>query len=204
MSFSILRAFNKIISFIIPPPAWRLPVILLCGVLIGVGVFIAQISNATSYLSSDPQACINCHVMHPQYATWQRSSHSEVTTCIDCHVPHDNIFNKYRFKASDGMRHATIFTMRTEPQVIRIKEEGAAAVQANCVRCHTSVLQDISIHDITYEDVMEGRGKLCWDCHREVPHGTVRSLSATPHAIVPDSPEVLADWLQTLTEDNHD
>ena len=75
--------------------------------------------------------------MAPQYATWMHSSHRERATCNDCHVPHDNVFNTYYFKAKDGLRHATVFTMRGEPQVIKIKEEGHHVVHQNCIRCHT-------------------------------------------------------------------
>ena len=33
---------------------------------------------------------------------------------VDGHVPHDSFIRKYYFKASDGLRHATIFTLRKE------------------------------------------------------------------------------------------
>jgi cytochrome c nitrite reductase small subunit len=59
--------------------------------------------------------------MAPQFTTWSHSSHREKTSCNDCHVPHGNVFSKYLFKAKDGIRHATIFTLRKEPQVIFIR-----------------------------------------------------------------------------------
>ena len=114
---------------LIPPPQWRVPVIVAVAVIIGLGFVILHISNASSYLSNDPRACINCHVMTAQYASWERSSHARVATCNDCHVPHDNPISTYAFKASDGMRHAFMFTFRLEPQVIRIKEAGINVVQ---------------------------------------------------------------------------
>jgi len=122
------------IQFIIPPPEWRTAVVIIAGVIAGLGLYISRISNAVSYLSDKPETCINCHVMNPQYATWNHSSHREVAHCNDCHVPHDNFFNKYLFKAKDGLRHATVFTMRAEPQVIFIKDEGRDVVQQNCIR----------------------------------------------------------------------
>ncbi|MBR9978269.1 MAG: NapC/NirT family cytochrome c, partial [Bacteroidetes bacterium] len=82
---------KRLIRFLIPPPEWRLPVILLLGILGGLGIFVLYISNAVSYLSDDPRACVNCHVMTPQYATWERGSLGRVTSCNDCHVPQDNI-----------------------------------------------------------------------------------------------------------------
>jgi cytochrome c nitrite reductase small subunit len=186
---------RKIFSVFYPPPQWRVPVIIALGILTGLGAYIFNISNAASYLSNDPKACVNCHVMYPQFATWERGSHGRVATCNDCHVPHDNIFSTYFFKASDGLRHATMFTFRLEPQVIQIKEAGIEAVQNNCIRCHTSVIHPVSLRGIDARGIHED-GRLCWDCHREVPHGRVNSLSSTPYARVPQLEPVTPKWLK--------
>lgn len=178
-----------------PPPKWRGTVIVLLGALLGLAVFIFYISNAVSYLYDDPKTCINCHVMFPQYATWERSSHAHVATCMDCHVPHDNVINKYFFKIKDGIRHATIFTMGTEPQVIRIHDPGKAVVQNNCIRCHENVVYDTCLKKCTQEQIMKGEGHYCWDCHREVPHGRVNSLSSTPFADMGTTSQTLPQWL---------
>ena len=190
------------IKKVLPPPKWKIPVLIASGVLTGLLIFIFYISNAFSYLSDEPETCINCHVMYTQYATWQHSSHARVTTCNDCHVPHNNIFSKYFFKAKDGLRHSTMFTLRLEPQVIHIKEAGIRVVQENCERCHESL---ISYHE-TFEYVWAGgkgeddnKERLCWDCHRETPHGRVNSLSATPNAQVPQPEEVIPEWLRKFT-----
>ena len=66
--------------------------------------------------------------MRSEFATWQHSSHREVAVCNDCHVPHNNVFNKYYFKAKDGLRHAAMFTLRMEPQVIKMHEAGQEVV----------------------------------------------------------------------------
>ncbi|HSP87923.1 MAG TPA: cytochrome c nitrite reductase small subunit, partial [Ignavibacteriaceae bacterium] len=181
------------------PAAWKLPVIISFGFLIGFGLLIFRISNASSYLSNDPRACINCHVMTTQFASWQRSSHARVATCNDCHVPHDNFISTYAFKASDGTRHAFMFTFRLEPQVIQIKQAGANVVQENCLRCHGDrVHQTYLSRPINLEEREEGVGKFCWDCHRETPHGRVRSLSAYPFARVPQLEPVIPEWIENL------
>ncbi|MGE5681532.1 MAG: cytochrome c nitrite reductase small subunit [Bacillota bacterium] len=183
-----------------PPNQWKVPVIFAVGVLFGLILLILRISNATSYLSDDPRACINCHVMTTEYASWQRSSHARVATCNDCHVPHGNFVSKYLFKASDGLRHATMFTFRLEPQVIRIKEAGTNVVQENCKRCHEhQVDQSYLSRPINLKEKMAGVGRFCWDCHREVPHGRVRSLSAYPYARVPQLEPVIPEWLEQFT-----
>jgi cytochrome c nitrite reductase small subunit len=189
---------KRIFKLFIPPPRWRLPVILALGVLTGLLLVIFHISNAVSYMSNDPVACMNCHVMTPQFATWQKSSHARVATCNDCHVPQDNFIRTYLFKASDGMRHATMFTFRLEPQVIRIKSAGAAVVQENCIRCHGSLINESSIVTVTHSMAQHGEGKMCIDCHRETPHGRVNSLSAFPFARVPELTPVMPGWMEKL------
>ncbi|SEJ47814.1 cytochrome c nitrite reductase, small subunit [Cyclobacterium xiamenense] len=87
-----------------PPHKWRPAATVLVAVFFGLGLYLLRLSNAASYLSDDPQACVNCHIMTPQYITWNHSSHREVAHCNDCHVPQDNIVNKFYFKAKDGSR----------------------------------------------------------------------------------------------------
>jgi cytochrome c nitrite reductase small subunit len=191
---------KSLIAFFIPPREWRIPVLLLLGIFAGLGIFVLYISNAVSYLSDDPRTCVNCHVMAPQYATWQHSSHGRGTTCNDCHVPHDNVFRTYAFKASDGLRHATMFTLRLEPQVIRIKDAGIGVVQENCIRCHDDLVHNVSARSVTAMQAAAEQGLLCWDCHREVPHGTVNSLASTPYARVPAPGPVTPTWLRSYVE----
>ncbi|MCB0730122.1 MAG: cytochrome c nitrite reductase small subunit [Ignavibacteriae bacterium] len=186
---------KSIIDFIIPPPSWKLPVTIIMGVLVGLIIYTFKISNAVSYLSDSPQTCVNCHVMYPEYASWERGSHGRVATCNDCHVPQDNIVRKYLFKASDGLRHASMFTFRMEPQVIRIKEAGIAAVQENCIRCHSNYLHPISLRSIDAKSIYDGSERLCWDCHRETPHGRVHSLSSAQNIIRPDIKPIVSDWI---------
>ena len=87
---------------------------------------------------------MNCHVMTTQYVTWQHSSHANVTTCNDCHVPHTSLAAQYGFKAKDGLWHATVFTMRWEPQVIRLSDGAVPVVEDNCRRCHAAVIADVA------------------------------------------------------------
>ncbi|MFA6455504.1 MAG: cytochrome c nitrite reductase small subunit [Bacteroidota bacterium] len=181
---------------LVPPRQWRLPVVIAVGALSGLGFLTLYVGNATSYLSDDPRACMNCHVMAPQFATWERSSHARVTVCNDCHVPHNNVFNKYLFKAMDGTRHSFMFTFRMEPQVIHIHDAGTAVVQQNCIRCHSSLTQNVKERFVTLNEQQHGGGKLCWECHRETPHGRVNSLASVPYARVPIPSTVTPEWMK--------
>lgn len=191
----------KLIRNLIPPDHWKLPVIILLGVLVGLGGFIFKISKAHSYLSDEPETCINCHIMAPQYATWNHSSHREKATCNDCHVPHNNAVNKYYFKAKDGMRHASMFALRLEPQVIKIHEAGHEVVQNNCIRCHDHLLTDSKMNQKDEMFTAHRTDRTCWECHREVPHGRVNSLSSVPNARVPVPSSVVPDWIKELNEE---
>lgn len=179
-----------------PPGKWRIPVILVSGLLAGLLLYLMHISRAASYLSDDPSTCMNCHIMAPQYATWSHSAHREKTNCNDCHVPHNNFLNKYYFKAKDGIRHATIFTLRREPQVIFIKEEGKKVVQENCIRCHEELLRDEKLENYTMNYQHQRSERPCWECHRETPHGRVNSISSVPYARVPHAGSTLPEWLK--------
>lgn len=147
-------------------------------------------------MGDDPKTCVNCHIMAPQYATWMHSSHREKTNCMDCHVPHNNVLNKYFFKAKDGMRHATLFTLRMEPQVIFIKEEGAEVVQQNCIRCHDRQVADAKFKVMRPEFHSNLEGRKCVSCHRYTPHGRVNSLSSVPYARVPLPQSPVPEWIQ--------
>lgn len=190
----------RFVKFLFPPSQWRLPVIIMTGIFVGLVAYIFHVSKASSYLSDDPETCINCHIMAPQYATWNHSSHREVATCNDCHVPHDNVVRKYYFKAMDGMRHATQFTLRNEPQVIQIKEEGAGVVQENCIRCHTGLIHDGKVSQKSTTHFSHRTDRQCWECHRETPHGRVNSLSSVPDAQVPVPQSPVPDWLKKKKE----
>jgi len=192
---------SNMLKKLLPPPRWRVPALLSAAMLAGLALYVLYISRAPSYLSDDPATCMNCHIMAPQYATWNHSSHREWATCNDCHVPHNNVVNKYYFKAKDGMRHATIFTLRKEPQVITIREEGREVVQDNCIRCHGSLLSDEKVNNYNLQTHHARMERPCWDCHRETPHGRVNSISSVPYARVPVPGSVLPQWLRKLNKE---
>ena len=189
------------LKIIIPPHRWKLPVTFILAIFLGLFFYSIYLSKATAYLSDNPETCINCHVMVPQYATWNHGSHREVASCNDCHVPHNNAFSTYYFKAKDGLRHATMFTLRLEPQVIHIKEAGIEVVQQNCLRCHEELIMtaEQQVNNKAFHSERESR--LCWECHRETPHGRVNSLSTVPNARAPLPESPVPNWLKELTKE---
>ncbi len=190
---------KEIIDLILPSGRWKMFAIIAGGILVGLGAYTVYASRAWSYLSDEPSTCVNCHIMAPYYATWSHSSHARDATCNDCHVPQDNVARKWFFKGMDGMRHAAVFTMRGEPQVIQAIDESAAVIMDNCIRCHTQLNTEfVKTGQVNYPMVKEGEGKACWDCHRDVPHGGTNGLSSTPSAIIPYPKSNVPDWLKNL------
>jgi hypothetical protein len=72
-----------------PPSRWR-PWIAgsaaaAVGAVVGLGGFAFVYARGYSYLTDDPAACANCHVMAEQFQGWSRGSHRSVAVCNDCH-----------------------------------------------------------------------------------------------------------------------
>jgi len=174
---------GRLLRAILPPPRWRLPVIIIAGIFTGIFFFLFRISDASSYLSDNPEVCINCHIMNPQYSSWSHSAHRTMTNCNECHVPHNNVVNKYFFKAKDGMRHSAIFTLRAEPEVIYIHEAGRKVVHDNCLRCHGELFSDGP--GMPYEAMKDRKDRECLDCHRYSPHDRINGISTAPEALTP-------------------
>jgi len=61
-----MARLTEIIKRILPPPNWRLPVLILTGAFSGLTIYALVVSNAISYMSDSPETCVNCHVMAPQ------------------------------------------------------------------------------------------------------------------------------------------
>ena len=168
-------------------PKLRIPTLILLGAFCGMGLLLAHISRATAYLIDSPETCMNCHVMTDAYVSHGHSSHGRDVTCNDCHLPHTSLVREYAFKAQDGLRHAAVFTLRAEPQAMILSAGAVPVVQENCLRCHETRMSEVSAARYQNGD------RRCWDCHRDVVHGRVRSLSASPDVSRPPLPPV-TEW----------
>jgi len=197
----MIISIKKFIDRLLPSRKWKITAILLLGVIVGLGALTVYESRMHSYMSDDPATCVNCHIMGPFYATWQHSSHGRITVCNDCHVPHDNVFREYYFHAKDGMRHSAVFTLRGEPQAFQAIEESQQVIMENCIRCHTQLNTEfVKTGTQSFDMIKKNKGKACWDCHRNVPHGGKNSLSSTPNALVPYPKSDLPEWLNKIVK----
>jgi cytochrome c nitrite reductase small subunit len=133
------------------------------GVLLGLGGMTFNYAEGLSYLSTDPKACANCHIMQPQYDAWQKASHHTVATCADCHMP-AGFYRKYVAKMRNGWNHSKAFTLQDFSEPIVITDKNADILHANCLRCHADLVHDQAIA------YTEGAPR-CVRCHVAVGHG---------------------------------
>lgn len=135
----------------------------LSGAALGIGGYTFIYAEGASYMTNDPRACANCHVMNSQFDAWTKSSHKNVAVCNDCHAPHD-FFGKYTTKAINGFNHSLAFTTGRFHEPIQITPRNRAITEAACRSCHAEMVQVIDPAGV-------GHGALeCLRCHSDVGH----------------------------------
>lgn len=140
----------------------------LIGAATGLGLFTFGYADGAAYLTNNPEACANCHVMREQFDAWVKSSHGKFATCNDCHAPHDFV-GKYYCKSRNGFFHSLAFTTGNFPDQIRMHAYNQGVVEENCRRCHSQITHEI--------DPLPGFGgtvesNSCIRCHSTVGHDT--------------------------------
>lgn len=142
------------------PNLLPLALVMAVGVLVGLGGYTFVYARGYSYLSDDPLACVNCHIMRDNYKSWSVSSHRSVT-CNDCHTPHQ-LAEKYLVKAEHGFAHSWAFTFG-DPQVIQIKSRSLEVVEHNCASCHEPTITSTFL-------VATSEDPTCTRCHAGAGH----------------------------------
>ena len=143
---------------------------IMTGVLLGIGSYTFLYAEGFSYMSDDPEVCVNCHIMQAQYDSWQKASHHSVAACVDCHLPHD-FFRKYLAKADNGWHHSKGFTLQNFHEPIMIKGPNARILQDNCLACHADV-----VHELVIGVNGQAEEVHCVHCHVQVGHGETTGL----------------------------
>ena len=163
---------------------WGLAAAVLGGMALGLGLFTFVYARGYSYLTNDPQACANCHIMTEHYGAWLRASHRAVATCNDCHTPH-HVVGKYIVKAKNGFWHSFYFTVGGYPDPLRITEGNREVTEEACRYCHAEITEAIDhIPQLGAHAVSAGRNAAgpvlaaarsdepisCIRCHKYVGH----------------------------------
>ena len=130
------------------------------GLVAGLGGYTFVYARGGSYLTNDPAACANCHVMEEYYRGWTSSSHRAVAVCNDCHTPHGFV-PKYATQASNGFWHSFAFTTGRFPEPLQITPRNRRIAEGSCRGCHQAIVDAIEPH---------GQELTCVRCHGSVGH----------------------------------
>ena len=133
------------------------------GAAAGIGAYTFIYAKGYAYLTDQPAACANCHVMDEQYSGWVKSSHRAVAVCNDCHTP-PGFVAKYATKALNGFNHSLAFTSGRFHEPIAITPRNRAITEQACRKCHADV---VSAMDGAHpkNETLE-----CLRCHNAVGH----------------------------------
>src|SRR4029453_5289940 len=108
------------------------------GLAFGLGAFTFGYARGGSYLTNDPAACANCHVMAEHFAAWQRAGPPAAATCNGRHTP-QNLVGKYVTKARNGFWHSFYFTTGRYPDPLRITPRNHDVTDLACRKCHAEL-----------------------------------------------------------------
>lgn len=144
---------------------FALVVAVLVGLTAGIGAYTFVYARGYSYITNDPAACANCHIMRDHFDAWTRASHHSVAVCNDCHTP-PGLVPKYLTKAQNGFWHSFYFTTGRFPDPLRITPRNHEVTEQACRTCHVELTESI---DLAHTD--SGRGGVsCTKCHNDVGH----------------------------------
>jgi cytochrome c nitrite reductase small subunit len=140
------------------------------GLVAGIGGYTFVYARGSSYLTNDPAACANCHIMRDHFAAWTRSSHANVAACNDCHTPPGTIA-KYMTKAENGFWHSFYFTTGTYADPLRITPRNVDVTERACRNCHAELTESIEpIRASVATGFAHDDRTSCIRCHDRVGH----------------------------------
>jgi cytochrome c nitrite reductase small subunit len=156
---------------------WPFGLSFVLGAFAGIGGYTFRYAEGFSYFSTDPEACVNCHIMQRQYDGWEKASHHAVAVCVDCHLP-QSFIPKYLAKAENGWRHGQKFTTQAFHEPISVQAAGLRILQDNCVRCHQALVPLLADHGrqdalphAAWAAGAQSKTVQCTHCHATVGHG---------------------------------
>jgi cytochrome c nitrite reductase small subunit len=156
-----------------PPSYQRVLLLSVVGVALGIGAFTFIYAKGFSYMTNDPAACANCHIMDDHFDAWLSSSHQAVAVCNDCHTP-SGFAAKYWTKAENGFWHSLAFTTGNFPDPLRIKPGNLEVTEEACMKCHQGLTATIvpgpHLTGTGSRAEPEDEGLACIRCHDAVGH----------------------------------
>lgn len=126
--------------------------------IVAVAFFLALGPPKLLAATAQPDFCMRCHVMESNYEAWVHAGAHRRKKCVDCHLPNENLVLHYVWKSLDGLKDAAVFYSGRVPERIRLSSHGGSVLQANCVRCHETMV------------MLTDQKRPCWGCHRRISH----------------------------------
>lgn len=144
--------------------------ILISGLLLAV---LLSTAGALK-LTMSPQFCARCHVMNPEYTTWQASSHLNVA-CTDCHIK-PGLGNLVVHKIS-AVKELVLYATGLYHRPIKMSHKLDDVV---CTQCHSSNREFTPAGDLIIPHQKHAVKKvLCVECHSGVAHGNILARKLT-------------------------
>lgn len=169
--------------------------VIVAATIITAAVLIAFAFKIDQYVETDPEFCLNCHVMTAAWDTWAASSHRTIT-CRRCHelTRLQSLHLLYRYTVGrqgqvsdhgrtpdEPCRRCHLSADRRWPQVSRTAGHSAHVLKAKipCIRCHGAGMHGF-----------HPSPTICRDCHQHVfvriqGMGTLHCLSCHEY-LAPD------------------
>ncbi len=124
-------------------------------------------------LTGQPAICSMCHMMKPEYYTWQWSSHSG-TGCTGCHVPPGpaGLLKSYPARARN------LYLMLSGSYVSPIVKLSPIPDGA-CERCHKLAPDESGGRILAAHGVHKKMGVSCIKCHSGIAHGRISERGIT-------------------------
>lgn len=144
--------------------------------VITVGILAVLVIGAitATIVTSTPQFCANCHIMKPEYVTWQASAHSKIS-CVQCHVK-PGMINALLHK-TEATKELYKYVTKTYELPITLTEQ---IDNSQCLQCH-----DLKRKVSTGSDLViphkkhQAKNIPCIKCHQGVAHGNIASRGLT-------------------------
>lgn len=131
-------------------------------------VLVFIFTGGAIIVTDQPGFCNSCHIMNTYYASWQKSSHSNVN-CLDCHLqPGFSGFIKGKINGLAQAVDCIVGRVSTKPS--------ATVFDKSCLRSECHDISELSSDTIDYNDVnfshqnhintvVDGMGISCGTCH---------------------------------------
>ncbi len=138
--------------------------------ILTVGIFLFLVIGVAGALklTMAPSFCAKCHVMAPEYVTWEASSHVQVP-CTSCHIK-PGLGNLVAHKLS-ASKELLLYYTGTYNRPIRMTNKLPDEV---CTQCHSTYRSFTPSGDLIIpHDKHADKKVLCVECHNGVAHGNI-------------------------------